>query len=100
LTAIKDRLAHKDPETGLALIALPEMVEALVRIAPFGGFLPADRSAALEANATWLQIREELARLNLAVSLMTRAKLTAAQRQELLGKVRPGPKEGGEPPPG
>jgi hypothetical protein len=78
LAEIKARLAHKDPETGLASIPLPDLVDALARVAPFGGFLPADRQAV-----------EELARLRVALSLLASSSLTPEQRKVLIGQVRP-----------
>lgn len=77
LDEISARLAHQDPERP---IPLPELVEALAAVAPFGGLLPVDRQAV-----------DELARLRVAVWLLERGKLTAEERRALLAKVRPEP---------
>ena len=46
LAEIRDRIADKDPDTRPRL---PELVDALVRVAPHGGFLPTDRQAAIDS---------------------------------------------------
>ena len=53
LAEIKTRLADRDPDTR---VPLPELVDALSRIAPHGGFLTADKQAACDANSAriWL----------------------------------------------
>jgi hypothetical protein len=78
LAQLEARIADTDPETR---VPLPYLVEALTAIAPYGGFLPADRQAV-----------EELARLRVALSLLASANLTPEQRKVLLGQVRPDPK--------
>jgi len=51
LAQVRDRLADTDPDTRPRL---PELVDALARIAPFGGFLTADKQAAVDAGSARL----------------------------------------------
>jgi hypothetical protein len=51
LTEVRERLADKDPQTRPALA---ELVDALTAIAPFGGFLAADKQAVVEASSAKL----------------------------------------------
>lgn len=82
LERVRDRLRNPNAHT------TAELVDMLVRLAPFGGFLPADEQAA-----------SEIALLRLALSLLDRSDLKPEQKRALLAQVRGAgnDQDGGQP---